>query len=61
MCVINLLIFKEAKCSAFDMEMIFHSHATKTHSHEKGCTLGLILEVRVFGTRLKWLIKIQLE
>ena len=43
----------EVKCSAFDMEMIFHSHANKTHFHKKGCTLGLILKVRVFGTR-KW-------
>ena len=43
----------EVKCSAFDMEMIFHSHANKTHLHKKGCALGLILKVRVFGTR-KW-------
>ena len=43
----------EVKCSAFDMEMIFHSHANKTHFHKKGCALGLILKVRVFGTR-KW-------
>ena len=35
------------------MEIIFHSHANKTHFHKKGCTLGLILKVRVFGTR-KW-------
>ena len=41
------------KCSAFDMEMIFHSHANKTHFHKKGCALGLILQVTVFGTR-KW-------
>jgi len=26
----------EVKCSAFDMEMTFHSHANKTHFHEKG-------------------------
>ena len=25
------------------MEMIFHSHANKTHFHKKGCALGLIL------------------
>ena len=43
----------EVKCSAFDMEMIFHSHANKTHFHEKGGALGLILKVRGFGTR-KW-------
>ena len=36
------------KCSAFDMEMIFNSHANKTHFHKKGCALGLILKVRVF-------------
>ena len=35
------------------MEKIFHSHAIKTHFHKKGCALGLILEVRVFGTQ-KW-------
>ena len=35
------------------MEIIFHSHANKTHFHKKGCAPGLILKVRVFGTR-KW-------
>ena len=35
------------------MEIIFHSHANKTHFHKKGCALELILKVRVFGTR-KW-------
>ena len=35
------------------MEIIFHSHANETHFHKKGCALGLILKVRVFGTR-KW-------
>ena len=43
----------EVNRSAFDMEMIFHSHANKTHFRDKGCALGLVLEVRVFGTR-KW-------
>ena len=43
----------KVKCSAFDKEMIFHSHANKTHFLKKGCALGLILKVRVFGTR-KW-------
>ena len=33
----------EVKCSAFDMEMIFQSHANKTHFPKKGCALGLIL------------------
>ena len=28
------------------MEMIFHSHANKTHFHKKDCALGLILKVR---------------
>ena len=46
----------KVKCSAFDMEMIFHSHASKTHFHKKGCALGLILKVRVLGTR-KWSIR----
>ena len=36
----------EVKCSAFDAElMIFHSHANKTHFHQEGCALGLILKV----------------
>ena len=43
----------EVKCSAFDMKMIVHSDANKTHFHKKGCVLGLNLKVRVFGTR-KW-------
>ena len=41
----------EVKCSAFYMEMIFHSHANKTNFHKKGCALGLILRARVFETR----------
>ena len=43
----------EVKCSAFDMEMVFHSHANKTHFHKEGCALGLMLKVRLFGIR-KW-------
>ena len=43
----------KGRCSTFDMEIIFHSHANKTYFPKKGCTLGLILKVRVFGTR-KW-------
>ena len=47
------LFQNEGGCSAFDMEIIFHSHANITHFHKKGCTPSLILKVRVFGTR-KW-------
>ena len=36
--------------SAFDMDYL-HSHANKIHFHKKGCALGLVLKVRVFGTR----------
>ena len=43
----------EGRCSAFDMETIFHSHPNKTHFHKKGCAPSLLLKVRVFGTR-KW-------
>ena len=35
---------------------MFYSHANKTHFHKKGCALGLILKVKVFGTR-KWPIE----
>ena len=45
------LFQNEVKCSAFDMEIIFQSNASKTHFHQKGCALGLILKVSVFGTR----------
>ena len=47
------LFQNKVKCSTFYMEMIFHSHANKSHFHKRGCALGLILKVRVFGTR-KW-------
>ena len=43
----------EVKCSAFDMEITFHSHVNKAHFQKNGCAIGLILKVRVFGTR-KW-------
>ena len=47
------LFQNEGRCSAFDMAIIFQSHANKTHFHSKGCAPSLILKVRVFGTR-KW-------
>ena len=47
------LFQKKGRCSAFDMEIIFHFHANKTHFHKKGCAPSLILKVRIFGTR-KW-------
>ena len=45
------LFQNEGRCSAFDMEIIFHSHANKTHFLKNGCAPSLILKVRVFGTR----------
>ena len=45
------LFQNESKCSAFDMEIIFHSRANKTHFHKRGCAPSLSLKVRVFGTR----------
>ena len=45
----------EAKCEAIDMKMIFNYDANKTHFHNKGFALGLVLRVRFFGTR-KWAI-----
>ena len=46
----------EVKCLAFNMEIIFHSHANKTHFLKKGCARGLILKVKVLGTQ-KWPIE----
>ena len=34
----------KVKCSAFDMEMIFHSHANRTHFHKKGCAMASFLK-----------------
>ena len=45
------LFQNEGRCSAFDMEIIFHCHANKTPLHKKGCAPSLILKVSVFGTR----------
>jgi len=42
----------EVKCSAFDIEMIFHSHVNKTHFHQKDCELDLILKVRVLNSEV---------
>ena len=44
------LFQNKGRCSAFDMEIIFHSHPNKNHFHKKGCAPSLILKVRVFGT-----------
>ena len=55
----GLLFQDEGSSSAFDMEIIFHSHANKTHFHKRGCAPSLILKVRVFGTR-KWPIEVDL-
>ena len=54
------LFQNKGRCSAFDMEIIFHSHANKTHFHKKGCAPNLILKVRGFGTR-KWSIDLGKE
>ena len=43
----------EAKCEAIDMKMIFNYDANKTHFHNKGFALRLVLKVRFFGTR-RW-------
>ena len=40
---------REAKCEAIDMKMIFHYDANKTHFHNKGLALSLVLKVRFFG------------
>ena len=42
------LFQNEGRGSAFDMEIIFHSHANKTHFHKKGCAPRLILKSEGF-------------
>ena len=43
----------EAKCETFVVEMCFNYDANKTHFHNKGFALSLVLKVKLFGTR-KW-------
>ena len=40
------------------MEIIFDSHANKTHFHKKGCAPSLILKVRLYGTRNLPIVKL---
>ena len=40
----------EAKCETI-MKIIFYSHSNITHLHKKGFAFGLVLKVRVLGTR----------
>ena len=47
----------EVKCSAFHIEMMFHSHSNKTYFQKKSCALGIILKVRVFGSRKSGLLQ----
>ena len=55
----GLLFQNEDRCSSFDMEIIFNSHANKSHFHKKGCTPSLILKVRVLELRAYWLTILQ--
>ena len=50
------LFQNEVRCSACDMEIIFHSHANKTHFHEEGCAPNLVLKQRRGGTRKNGLL-----
>ena len=50
----------EAKYEVIDMKMIFNCDANKTHFHNKGFALSLVLNVRYFGTR-KWPIARETE
>ena len=43
----------EAKCETFVVEMSFICIIIKTHFHNKGFALSLVLKVKLFGTQ-KW-------
>lgn len=47
------LLQSVAEFIAIDVKIIFQSHAYKTHFHQKGFAVSLVLKARVFGTR-KW-------
>ena len=51
----GLLYQSEVRCSTFDMEMIFHSHANKTH-YKKGWVPNLVVIQRPgeLGNGLLW-------
>ena len=51
------LFQSDAKWEAIDMKIGFHSRENKTHYHDKGFALSLVLKVRVFGTP-KWPIRV---
>ena len=40
----------EAKWEIIDMKVVFYFHANKTHFHNQGFALSLVLKVIVFGT-----------
>ena len=46
-------VLKQGQVQNVSYEKVFYYHANKTNFHKKGLALGLVLRVRVFGTR-KW-------
>ena len=50
----------KAKCETFVVEMSFICIIIKTHFHNKGFALSLVLKVKLFGTR-KWPINLTLR
>ena len=55
------LYHNEVKCLAFDEEMIFHSHANKTHFHQKGCSLDLNLKVKVLNSEVENVVHLYVD
>jgi len=45
------LFQSEAKCEAIGLKMIFNFHARKTHFHNKGFAVSLILKMRILELR----------
>ena len=48
-------VVKLRKKTRLSAQPLLWNHANKPHFHKKGCALGLVLKVKVFGSR-KWLI-----
>ena len=48
---------RPGKCETFVVEMSFNCNANKTHFHNNGFALSLVLKAKLFGTR-KWPIGI---
>ena len=51
------LFQSKAKCEAIDMNMIFYSHANRTHFHKEGFALALFWNWEFCNSEIAYLIE----